>query len=369
MKLIVLLLLVALQCRAQDLSIGTDHTIKSTILNEERKITISLPLGYEESERRYPVLYILGAEMEPALTNVIGTVQLRSSLNESPPMLIVGIHTNQNYSRDLFPVPIEGWGPQSGQASNFLTFIADELIPYIESEFRVIDYKILFGQSNAGLFAIYSLATKQEIFDGYLINSPMIGWCPEYIDSKVEELKDRGDVNSKLWLSFGEYDYPEVLENIHQIEESLTVIEGLHLKIREYSNKGHTPIPSVYDGLDWIFNNWYYSINTFDSTGVEGIKDHYSSLASSFDSSVKPPPNLLFDIGIPLLRNQAYGKALSVFDLLLEFYPDSFSGYYFKGLAHEGLGEREEAIMALESSLRIKPDYTLAQQKLKALHE
>ncbi|MBE9490224.1 MAG: esterase, partial [Bacteroidetes bacterium] len=39
--------------------VGTNHIIDSKILNEERQIQIYLPPNYEDSNKTYPVLYIL----------------------------------------------------------------------------------------------------------------------------------------------------------------------------------------------------------------------------------------------------------------------------------------------------------------------
>jgi len=41
------------------LGLGTQYILKSKILQEQRPIIISLPLGYENSNANYPVLYLL----------------------------------------------------------------------------------------------------------------------------------------------------------------------------------------------------------------------------------------------------------------------------------------------------------------------
>ena len=71
----------------QLLGLGTQHILKSKILQEQRPIIISLPLGYENSNANYPVLYLLDG-----LGNIkhqIGTVELLTDSGVIPPMIIV----------------------------------------------------------------------------------------------------------------------------------------------------------------------------------------------------------------------------------------------------------------------------------------
>ena len=53
-------------CIAQEnnpqITIGINHTIKSSILNQDRTIQIYTPDGYSDSEQEYPVLYILDGQ-------------------------------------------------------------------------------------------------------------------------------------------------------------------------------------------------------------------------------------------------------------------------------------------------------------------
>ena len=58
----------------QLLGLGTQYILKSEILQEDRPIIISLPIGYENNEDAYPVLYLLDG-----LGNIkhqVGTVEL-----------------------------------------------------------------------------------------------------------------------------------------------------------------------------------------------------------------------------------------------------------------------------------------------------
>ena len=58
----------------------------------------------------------------------------------------------------------------------FMDFIGEELIPFIDSNYRTLDARLLIGQSLGGLFAAEVLLKKSELFHGYLIVSPSVWW-------------------------------------------------------------------------------------------------------------------------------------------------------------------------------------------------
>jgi enterochelin esterase-like enzyme len=42
--------------------LGTDYTLHSLILGEDRQVLVSFPKGYGEGKQRYPVVYLLDGE-------------------------------------------------------------------------------------------------------------------------------------------------------------------------------------------------------------------------------------------------------------------------------------------------------------------
>ena len=123
----------------QLLGLGTQYILKSEILQEDRPIIISLPIGYEDSDANYPVLYLLDG-----LGNIkhqIGTIELLTESGIIPPIIIVGIEsldrsrdlTPSNAGQDVYGGAGNAGIPQSGGAPKFLQFLEEELIPFVES--------------------------------------------------------------------------------------------------------------------------------------------------------------------------------------------------------------------------------------------
>ncbi|NHJ38680.1 MAG: alpha/beta hydrolase, partial [Asgard group archaeon] len=170
--------------------IGEHFEIKSKIQDEKRLILVSLPKGYERTKINYPVIFILNASWEMNFIKNASTVHYLYGSGLNPNMIVVGI-CDTDYNRDFLP--------HLGGSDRFLEFIKEELIPFIDQRFRTATFRILYGQSNAGLLTTYALLTQPEIFDAYIASSPMIGWDKEIILEKVKlfnkmKLKGRKDV-------------------------------------------------------------------------------------------------------------------------------------------------------------------------------
>ena len=125
-RLLTLLLLSLLGAQrpvfAQEVSakLGVARTMKSAILNEDRKVFIHLPASYDTSGKSYPVLYLLDGTQAFLLEMIAITNRLRNDRN-APEMIIVAIE-NTNRNRDMMPVVAKDY-PGPPRAEAFLGFL------------------------------------------------------------------------------------------------------------------------------------------------------------------------------------------------------------------------------------------------------
>ena len=139
------------------ITIAEIKIIHSTILNEDRKIYVYTPVNHFEP---LPVIYLMDGEM---ISLGAGIVDFLSQANLLPPMIVVGIG-NYEYdsARDLTTthslLNMDGttdsnsWR-NSGEGENFLKFIKDELMPFVEKNYKTSPNKIFFGHSLGGLIS------------------------------------------------------------------------------------------------------------------------------------------------------------------------------------------------------------------------
>ena len=156
-----------------DIVMGQSHSLYSEVLGEARTVLVSKPIGYDQADESYPVLIALDGYNHFFHTTSMGWFLQANQL--IPGLLVVSIE-NTVRARDLTPpseapFDLENF-PELGGAAAFQAFIADELIPWLDANYRTRPYRILVGHSHGGLFAIYSLTTRPELFQGLHRDQP-----------------------------------------------------------------------------------------------------------------------------------------------------------------------------------------------------
>ncbi|MCW3465986.1 alpha/beta hydrolase [Chitinophaga nivalis] len=163
--------------------LGIIDKIPSARLGENRTLNIYLPDAYKkDTTTAYPVIYLLDGSEQEDFIHIVGLVNYMNMINVLPPTIVVGI-ANVDRRRDFtFPTQnIEdqkAW-PTTGKSEKFISFLEQELQPYITQHYRTTAEKTLIGQSLGGLLATEILLKKPQLFRNYIIVSPSLWWNDE----------------------------------------------------------------------------------------------------------------------------------------------------------------------------------------------
>jgi hypothetical protein len=117
--------------------------------------------------------------------------------------------------------------PQSGGADNFLSFMKNELFPFMENNYRVNEERTLMGCSLGGLLTMYTLFTHTDMFTGYAAASPAVGWDREVLYKYEKTFSEKTIVKPvRVYMTVGD------------VEQSRTAFEkmAVHLKTKKYTN-------------------------------------------------------------------------------------------------------------------------------------
>lgn len=244
---------------------GTEiREIKSIITGEHYFIHVGLPRSYIDSVQTYPTLYIMDAD------GAFGTCTEISRLlalgEELPEMIIVGIAYGVsiekylfNRQRDYTPTAVDEY-VGSGGGENFLSFIHDELIPFVETQYRVKkSERAICGFSYGGLFVLYTLFHKPEMFNGYIAGSPSFYWDNKIIfKCEKKYFEKSSDLPIKLFMSAGSLENQEAyVQPLNQFTKILNSrgYSGLEFKTiilddeTHYSSFGN----AFTKGLKWLY--------------------------------------------------------------------------------------------------------------------
>ena len=184
--------------------LGSIVESQSKVLGEKRVLNVYLPEGYDQGDTiKYPVVYLLDGSADEDFIHTVGLFQFNtfSWIDRVPKSIVVGIATVDRRRDFTFPSTIESEKknyPTTGHSDKFISFLENELKPFINSRYKTNLSAMLIGQSLGGLLATEVLLKKPELFNKYLIISPSIWWDNGSLLNqpiqKIEQLNQRTDV-------------------------------------------------------------------------------------------------------------------------------------------------------------------------------
>jgi predicted alpha/beta superfamily hydrolase/sugar lactone lactonase YvrE len=190
----------------------------SKVFANTRTLRVLLPRGYDAPEnrnRRYPVLYLndgqnlfdsTTATLNPQEWRVDETVDSMIAAGTLPPLIVVGIDNagRRGRFREYFPWVDEFLQPPEPdpRGRDYPAFLVEEVVPFIESRFRVMPgaaHRALGGSSAGALAALYAVAKRPGVFGGLLVESPSL-----YVDDYhiLRELRARS-LPQRFFLGVG----------------------------------------------------------------------------------------------------------------------------------------------------------------------
>ena len=149
----------------------TTDTIHSQKLNEDREITISLPFSYAQNKtKKYPLLIILDGDY--LLDPFEGALKYGAYWDDMPEVIIVGITQNQKNERESDCTIDQETGLPQEKGEAFFEFIGQELLPYLQKNYRTAPFKIIAGHDVTAGFLNFYLYKDNPLFNGYISLSP-----------------------------------------------------------------------------------------------------------------------------------------------------------------------------------------------------
>ena len=234
--------------------------VLNEVKGEKYSIEVVLPYGYD-STKKYPIIYFTDWFFAANITKSI--YQILQVSGKIEPIIIVGIQrknsiTSKDWQRnrwfELTPTKVNKNG---GGAKQFLSFIKNELIPFVENKYTLKPKNRGYcGYSLGGLFGTYILLNKPEIFDKYLIGSPYLMY-DNYLLSKELSSKEIIDLTSIVSIFIAVEEEGDQLRAFEDLREFLVRRKpsDLNLETIIIPDEDHyTAIPStILKGLKYLY--------------------------------------------------------------------------------------------------------------------
>lgn len=334
--------------------VGTRHALRSEVLGEERELFVYLPNGYGWSERRYPLLVLPDARMNFTMTASV--VHNLSEGGAIPRMIVVGI-ANTDRWRDLTPVP--GLGiPGTGGGDAFLAFVTDELLPYVDANWRTNGFRIFAGHSLGGLMAVHALVEAPDAFDALVAISPSLEWGEGVlVERAVELLGEREELRRMLHLSIAD----ERLERLYYdplvaaLEESAPKgLEWTSAVFEEEDDHMSVRATGTLAGIRWVFRDWRLTSNRIFAMSDDELEEHFERATRRYGERRS--------LGLMDVTNAGYWglydpatveRAMEFFHRAIVQWPESAYARSCLGEGLERTGRPEEALVEMERALEM----------------
>jgi len=203
-----------------------DTALHSNVMGEDRRLIIHLPRNYSQDvNKKYPVMYVLDGTSQDGHT--FDKLNVLSDAGLVPAAIVVGLpNTRGNRERDQTPPymrrNVDDEKSAFGAGDKFLSFIETELIPHLESNYRTSGYRTLSGNSRGGLFVLYCLMAKPDLFQSWFCYSTPVWRFENLMVNRISEFL-RGAVNFKgfLYLSVGDKETDQIVGGFTSLVEVL----------------------------------------------------------------------------------------------------------------------------------------------------
>ncbi len=241
------------------------HVFPKNAAGRHYQLHIGLPSNYaKDTSKRYPVVFVTDGYWDfEKLHTIRGSLQYDKYV---PEFIIVGLGyagENPAYGElrnwELSPVAFNNDTKNTGRAADFLKTLETEIIPYVDREFRTDPKnRVLGGASLGGLFTLYTMYTRPELFSAYMAVTPAVlldnNWLLRYEEQFAKSGKK---LKGRLFVSAGTNEWPNFVASIlsyHSRVASRKYPElALEFRMIEGARHAGMQIESYVRGLTFVF--------------------------------------------------------------------------------------------------------------------
>lgn len=252
-------------------NIPRSNVVEITDTNTQRvyPLFIKLPKSYSKNnDKTYPVIYLTDAWYSFQI--VSGATRYPMNVNKMEEAIIVGISYAKGSKgdasriRDYTPSVSRSWKKETGGAQQHMVFIENDVIKYIEGNYRTKPSDRTFiGNSLGGLFGTYILLTNPSLFNNYILGSPSY-WFDDKFIFQLEKTVKTKKINANVFIAVGEKESIAFESSYNMVEDAqafyLTLLAWnqpkLNVKFMIIPEANHqTAFPTTaIQGLHWIYS-------------------------------------------------------------------------------------------------------------------
>ena len=335
--------------------------IYSDKLSAEREITIQLPRDYNlDEEKRYPVFIVFDGDY--LFEIVSGNVDYMSFWGDIPEAIVVGINQIDSRYNDTSVVDNINFTPISSTAK-FFEFVSQELIPYINKNYRTTNFRVAVGHERTANFINFFLIKKIPIMNGYIAVSPkytkkMKEYLAQYLISSSQ--------NIYYYLSTSNEDFQSISEDVLDFNQRLDSLnnENIHYKFQNLAVPSHYTLPaytipysiedmfSIYKDINRI--EYDSIILKLETSPVKYLEEKYEKIKNHFGVIKEISINDFIAVEQYIDEKEKFHFFKDLAKLATSKYRETILPSYYMGRFYEETGDAEKAMHIYRSAYNME---------------
>ena len=334
--------------------------IESFKLENNREVKIRLPKSYKKTtEKRYPLILTLDGDY--LFDPLVGNVKYFSYWDDMPECIVVGIKQLQTRREDC-RYDTNSQMPEY-EGKKFYDFIAEELIPHLEKNYRTAKFKIIMGHDYTSNFINYFMFEKNPIFHAY------INLSPDYASSMTERVTEKLNAfDTKIWyyLATSTNDVKGLRDGALRLNDELLALknENLNYSFNNFEDGSHyslvaTGIPKALENIFSVYRpiskkEYEDVISKLTSSPYEYLTDKYKVIEDYLGVYKKVRVNDFVAISTTLEETENWDELEKLGNLARKLYPEHMLGNYFLGTAYENQGKPKQAMRTYQNGFLLR---------------
>jgi predicted alpha/beta superfamily hydrolase len=191
----------------------------------KRAVYILLPHNYEQSDKKYPVLYLQDAQnlflegSEFGNWGIDKQLAVLASRGHGDVIIVAIAHGGENRFKEYSPYHNPKMG--KGEGRKYVQFISRTLKPYIDANFRTLpdrEHTGIGGSSLGGLVSIYAGLMYPEVFGRLMLFSPSLWVSPNIYFDAIDFLSH---LPAKIYVYAGGGESSTMIPNVEKLKQTL----------------------------------------------------------------------------------------------------------------------------------------------------
>lgn len=348
MKTIFPLLLLLLCCLSGFGQKKITKKYESEELQDIRNIQIHLPKGYErDTVSNYPLTIVLDAEYLYDL--YVGNSKLFSHTDRAPKQIVVGIEMAETRLKDA-SIDETRKGILTADSRSFIKFIKEELLPYIEGNYRTSPYISIVGNGISANLLTHFLRDETPIFNAFICLNPTFS-ADIATHMQSYDLNKIGTIDNTyyFYMNDGPYIVGDKKQNIQNLNNYLQTLKIKNFNVKyDVSESSPSNVSAIGEAIPRALNKIFeiysgiskeeFETKVKDLSPLDAIaylENKYIEIDYLFGSNLGIREIDIIAIESIIIEKENGDHLKTYGDMILNLYPYSPLGHYYLGRYYE----------------------------------